>query len=338
MHAGFAPLLERHRIFQSNDTEEARAFLHSRQFRLEVGSERAPELDMRINGVYLPGMYIGYHQYGPPVVCRTVRRDEYWIQLPVCGRLEIFDAANTIVCDPARAAIASPTRRDCYAVRSGPGCAGIRLRLPRTTLIEQLAALLGETATAPIEFASEMDVTSGHGLTLARSVLMAITDLDNSASILKNPIVVSSFEQFITTGLLLSQPHNLSAVLQRLDKPIAPRDVRRAVEYIEAHLDQAITIADIVKATGVAGRTLFKQFKDFKGVAPMRYVRDARFRQARDALQRAEPEQSVTEIAASWGFVHLGRFSLEYRRRFGESPSQTLKRGRKRARHLPDRH
>ena len=131
---------------------------------------------------------------------------------------------------------------------------------------------------------------------------------------------MSSFEQFILTGLLLSHPHNYSDALRRLEKPITPRDVRRAIDYIEAHLDQAVTVADLVKATGVAGRTLFMHFKDFKGVSPMRYLRNARLRQVRQALLRAEQDASVTEIAMSTGFTHMGRFSVEYRRRFGETP------------------
>jgi transcriptional regulator GlxA family with amidase domain len=60
----------------------------------------------------------------------------------------------------------------------------------------------------------------------------------------------------------------------------------------------------------------------------MRYLRNARFQQAREALRRAPPETSVTDIAMTWGFSHMGRFSVEYRKRFGESPSDTLKRRR----------
>jgi transcriptional regulator GlxA family with amidase domain len=130
------------------------------------------------------------------------------------------------------------------------------------------------------------------------------------------------------TALLLSHPHNYSDALSRLERSIAPRDVRRAVEYIEAHLDEAVTVADLVRATGVAGRTLFMHFKSFKGVSPMRYLRGARLRKAREALLRAEPEASVTDIAMNAGFTHMGRFSSTYRRRFGESPSETLRRCR----------
>ena len=42
---------------------------------------------------------------------------------------------------------------------------------------------------------------------------------------------------------------------------------------------------------------------------------------------QALPEDgvTVTEVAQHWGFGHLGSFAVLYRKRFGESPSQTLK-------------
>jgi AraC-like DNA-binding protein len=33
----------------------------------------------------------------------------------------------------------------------------------------------------------------------------------------------------------------------------------------------------------------------------------------------------VNEIAARWGFDHAGNFAADYRRLFGELPSQTLR-------------
>jgi transcriptional regulator GlxA family with amidase domain len=89
-----------------------------------------------------------------------------------------------------------------------------------------------------------------------------------------------------------------------------------------------LTLTDIVVASGVPGRTLFKHFRDFKGMSPMKYLRNARYTRIRDELMRADPDASVTEVALRWGVSHMGRFSVEYRRRFGESPSHTLGRRR----------
>jgi transcriptional regulator GlxA family with amidase domain len=105
-------------------------------------------------------------------------------------------------------------------------------------------------------------------------------------------------------------------------------DVARAQHYIGAHLDDTMTIGDVAAAAGVAHRTLYKHFQDVRGVSPMRYARDCRFAQVREALLQAGPRDSVTTIAVQWGFCHLGRFSVEYRRRYGEMPSETLRRGR----------
>jgi transcriptional regulator GlxA family with amidase domain len=63
-------------------------------------------------------------------------------------------------------------------------------------------------------------------------------------------------------------------------------------------------------------------------MSPMQYLRNSRFGKVRAALLRADPEESVTEIAMNWGFTHMGRFAVEYRQRFGESPSESLRRVR----------
>jgi AraC-like DNA-binding protein len=137
-------------------------------------------------------------------------------------------------------------------------------------------------------------------------------------------VMAASLEDAIICELLLRHPNNFSRRLVRLERNLSPRDVRRAVEYIEANLNTAITIGDIVQAANVAGRTLFRHFQDVRGTSPMRYIRELRFEKARQALLRADPEGSVTDIALRFGFGHLGRFSVEYRRRFGELPSATL--------------
>jgi AraC-like DNA-binding protein len=333
MQLGTAPLLERHRIFHTRQVDQARAFLEAKEFHLdEIGPRQSREFDARFNGVYMPGMWLGYVQYGPPVAVRAVQRDDYWIQLPVRGQLEVVGFSDTVACDTRRAAVASPTRNDFYLVRSGSGCGGIRLSLTSATLVGQLAALLGELPTVPLDFAPTIDLTTGYGRSLARYVLMAAADLEQAGSVLWSPMTMASFEQVIVTALLLSHPHNYSEALRRLEKAIAPRDVRRAIDYMDAHLDEAITVDDLVRETGVAGRTLFMNFKNFKGVSPMRYLRNARLRQVRQALLRAEPGASIADIAMSAGFAHMGRFSVEYRRRFGETPSQTLRQRHRRRR------
>src|SRR5262249_7531712 len=73
------------------------------------------------------------------------------------------------------------------------------------------------------------------------------------------------------------------------------------------HLDEPITLADLVQTSQVAGRTLLKHFRDYKGTSPIRYLRDARLDRVREALVRADAE-NVTTIALKWGLQPHGPF------------------------------
>jgi transcriptional regulator GlxA family with amidase domain len=65
---------------------------------------------------------------------------------------------------------------------------------------------------------------------------------------------------------------------------------------LHANLDAPLTLADLVAASGVSGRTLRHHFRHFKGMAPMAYLRRARYAEARADLLRRDG-RSVTEIA-----------------------------------------
>ncbi|MEX0591590.1 MAG: AraC family transcriptional regulator [Xanthobacteraceae bacterium] len=329
-----APLLERHRVFDSHDAEETREFLRRKNYRFDLSPRQSTLLDTRLNAFYMPGMYIGYMHYGslPVTLSPSADRADYLVQLPLRGHLAASIGGEHVDGSRDRAAVASPVRESCRFVSSADS-ARVQLALSRPALVGQLAALLGEPPHAPLDFAPAIDLTCGYGRSLAQFVLMAAADLDRLDSVLSNPITMSIFEQFIMTGMLLSHSHNYSDSLQRCERPLAPRDVKRALDYLEANLDAPVTLADLVAVTGVSGRTLFKHFRDIRGVSPMRYLRNARFQKAREALLKSEPVESITAIALRCGFNHLGRFSVEYRKRFGETPSQTLRGRRRRSSH-----
>jgi AraC-like DNA-binding protein len=106
---------------------------------------------------------------------------------------------------------------------------------------------------------------------------------------------------------------------------------RQIVELIEQMArqltDEPLHIDDICRAAGVSQRTLRNAFQEIYGSPPYRHLRTMRMGEARKALlSPASPTQTVTEVAMHFGFLELGRFSVEYRRAFGERPSATLRR------------
>jgi AraC-like DNA-binding protein len=94
-----------------------------------------------------------------------------------------------------------------------------------------------------------------------------------------------------------------------------------------AELDSPLHISALCSALSVSERTLRKAFRNVHGLPPCRHLRMQRLSQARRALLSTDGNfTTVTEIATLFGFVELGRFSVEYRKTFGESPSATLQR------------
>jgi AraC-like DNA-binding protein/tetratricopeptide (TPR) repeat protein len=108
--------------------------------------------------------------------------------------------------------------------------------------------------------------------------------------------------------------------------PPLPRCVRRALEAMSSDAGREWSLTALARSAGVSSRTLQRQFRIFLGKTPVAALHDIRFDSARRELLRGLPDARVMDVAHRWGFTHSGRFSVEYRRRFGETPSQTLKR------------
>ena len=101
--------------------------------------------------------------------------------------------------------------------------------------------------------------------------------------------------------------------------------VEQAEKLALADLDEPLHVSALCRALAVSERTLRKAFHKTYGLPPCRHLRMLRLSEARRALLSADGElTTVTAVAMCFGFVELGRFSVEYRKIFGESPSQTL--------------
>jgi transcriptional regulator GlxA family with amidase domain len=101
--------------------------------------------------------------------------------------------------------------------------------------------------------------------------------------------------------------------------------VEQAKRLALAHLDEPLHISVLCRTLEVSERTLRKAFHKIHGAPPCRHLRMLRLSQARRTLLAADCKRvTVTEIATGFGFLELGRFSVEYRKVFGESPSKTL--------------
>lgn len=117
-------------------------------------------------------------------------------------------------------------------------------------------------------------------------------------------------------------------------RPISPsgRQVAEQVEsWIRANASQPITLEKLSAVAGVGGRALQKACLARWGQTPLELVASRRLALVRRMLAAEAGTVTVTEAAARGGFTHFGRFSVQYKQAFGESPSDTLSRERRRS-------
>ena len=128
-------------------------------------------------------------------------------------------------------------------------------------------------------------------------------------------------------SLLHIQPSNYHDEFVRPSPQPVRRVVRDAMNYMDAHLGEPITMESIARSVHMSVRSIQQGFRDELGMSPMTYLRDRRLERAHDELADALPSDgvTVTEVANRWGFHHLGSFAVEYRKRWGTTPSETLR-------------
>jgi len=101
---------------------------------------------------------------------------------------------------------------------------------------------------------------------------------------------------------------------------------QRARDYIDAHADEPPAIQKVCQAAGVSWRTLNYVFRNIFDVTPKEYLQATRFHCVRKELRQAGPDTTIGDIANRWGFWHMGQFAADYKRQFGELPSDSLRR------------
>jgi len=102
--------------------------------------------------------------------------------------------------------------------------------------------------------------------------------------------------------------------------------VELAVALLQAGEDAPVSVATVCRQLHVGERTLQRAFKETLGIGLRAYERERRLRGVHGAILAEGDRRTITEIAMSFGFWHLGRFAGAYAAMFGCSPSETRRR------------
>ncbi len=317
--------LAHHALFRTFELDEAREQV-ARIFcphRLDViGKGRTDACHHHVRG---ERMSLNYIEYGAKtLISPSALETFYLVQIPLVGGAMIRNGIDVYYSNAKAAAVLNPHRETTMIWEEGT--CQVLVQIERAALQSHLCSLVGGQVRDPLTFKGALDLERGVGLQLKNLILHVVSEVDAGRLNYGEPGLMSrQLENTIMTGLIEALPNNYSNLLRLGSVSAAPKHLRLAEAYIEAHLDEPLTIEDIALAANSTPRTLQNAFRKFRDTTPLRYVRDARLSRIHQELLSSDSRASVTSIATRWGFSHFGRFSQVYRQRFGETPITTLR-------------
>jgi AraC-like DNA-binding protein len=229
--------------------------------------------------------------------------------------------------------VAATPYRGCFYLpgvahtqRWSDGSAQICLKFATDALERELQHILGRPYKGRIRFKPLMDLTAPESQGFLDALNLYERECARPTGIARQPLAAKHLEHLLMDTLLLAQPHNFSEALNAPPRAAAPKAVRQAIDVIEGHPETPLTVTDLARAAGVSVRSLQAGFQRHLETSPMAYLRDVRLgRVHEDLLSAPAGSTTVTDVAYKWGFVHVGRFTKEYRRKFGQLPSRTMR-------------
>lgn len=190
-------------------------------------------------------------------------------------------------------------------------------------VMQKMGALTGKPADKPLQLAPETVMDEAAQARLNRLMAFIVAEVDDAAGPPPQALF-KELEQALMVAFLLGHQHNYSAALEGKHHAIAPWQVRRVEQYIEAHWDQPCTVESIAHAVEASVRSIQLSFQTHRGYTPTEFLRKTRLRHARSMLSHPQTGTTVTSVAYACCFGNLGHFSKAYFDEFQELPSATL--------------
>ena len=213
---------------------------------------------------------------------------------------------------------------DEYLRGSSPaGFRGSGIHLDRNFL-EGLAQIVYRRPLKDIVPPAGIYMPNPDGLTILREEILKWEQLEAFGASVR-PSMVSRREE--TLGLAV-----LDALADQLDEG-SDQSIKtgpamaRALEFIHGSELETVSAADLCRHAQCSQRTLEKNFQKRFGVTPKKYIKCLRLARVHHGLRNfdAQDFDSIIELAGIQGFWHMGQFAADYRRIYGELPSDTIK-------------
>jgi AraC-like DNA-binding protein len=320
--------LSHHVVLASADLDEARRGIGDVFVPHHIQVAGPGAVDARLHAVVLDRVTFAYSRYGAPVEIGGLGAMGpcYHLNLLQRGAVRSWRGRNEV--DQSRRGQGVVfTPGEGWRMRWSSDCAQVAVRIDQDALQRHLERTVGRPSRGAIAFRFSLAETPAvRSFVSLLSTIVA--ELDTTAgSWLSSRLMVAQVEDFVMSGLLAAQPHDQSDVLAAPPGPSRPRHVKRAMDLMVERPDDPLTTTDLADVAGVSVRTLQAAFHGHVGMSPMEFLRDVRLERVHRELADSPVGATVSAVALRWGFGHLGRFAVAYRRKYGCLPSDTLRSG-----------
>ena len=318
--------LDKFPAIRTTDVDDAREAIAARNGAncLQV-SPHAKGFSAYTNFLPLNNIGLAYATFGTAVTQQFRTFNAFGQQFRIRGTSEAIIDRKPVELAPHHSAVFSPGESPKFNYSAD--FAHCVLRIAPAAVTNKLEALTGVKPRSNLRFEPIADLNSPEAASLQQLFAFYIAQLGASDSAIP-PLVMVELEQAIITSFVCVNRHSESYLFDKSSRSVAPWQVTRVEEYIEAHWDQPITVEALVVVTNASARSIYQSFKDCRGYSPMMFVKQVRLNHARRMLMMRQEESSVTGVAYRCGFSNLGHFSKDYRECFGELPSETLNRAK----------
>ena len=261
-------------------------------------------------------------------ICADASDSYYNVEIPIDGISSIQHVGKEITLLARKCgAITSPSEKTTWSDDGLPYKA-LSVSIDKELVEKKVLEFTGKQPIREIVFDPKVDLTTDMGKSFLSLITNAFKLRDQSVSIIDDPQCAALYEDLIISALLVNFSHSHSGHLEKKAPHSSNKAVGLAEDFMEANSDFALSTSEVAAAAGVSIRSLQRTFSMVKGTTPMRFLKDLRLRRARTRMLTAGLNSTITQIALMSGFSHLGEFSVEYRKKFGETPTETLSRSR----------
>ena len=314
-------LLQDHTKLRTHDVKEIHAYITGMEGKHERSAVCRGDTYIVLRHFPLSKIDVGVHYASIPMTVASARdrSANYLLLFPLTNRGDLEIDAKEFAIYPENGLVVSPTQK---VNRTGqPGWALV-LVIDAVLLRSRFKAHHNRVPEGPLTF---HPLISDGSKTLLHYCLLIIDAIDRNV-VTADGKLSEVLARGLADLLLSTQAHSDAKDPDDKLGSDKPDSLSRVEFHIEEHLAEKITLKDLTDVAECSTRSLQQKFANYYCLSPMHYLERRRLSRARDLLESLQGQISIMEVTRECGFTHPPRFAGKYKERYGETPSQTIRR------------